>query len=117
MTRHARWAPLLLLLATGCAASASGQAPRARQVGHAVCLPAALTSGSAPSGAASGCRAIETSSPGWDDAWNLHLCGPCNFAYDDATTRRERAAGDATACCYEASSPPPPPLPSGGPRS
>ena len=114
--RLRRAAPVLwLCLLAGCASSASGQ-PRARQVGQDVCVEASGTSGEAPAGAASGCRAITTESPAWSDAWNLHLCGPCAFEYDGAATQHERDTGHATACCYHARSPGPP-LPSGGPRS
>lgn len=105
-----------LALLGGCASAASGQATGARRVDERACVAAARTDGDTPAGAAAGCRSITVTSPAWSDVWDLHLCGPCNFAYDDATTRRERAAGHATDCCYVGRSPGPP-LPAGGPHS
>lgn len=109
---------LVVLFLSACVPQASGQtAPRARTVGEDVCLDASATRGTAPAGAATGCLGLDLESPGWNAAYELHLCGPCNFSYDDATTRRERStAGHAHDCCYHARSPGPP-LPPGGPRS
>jgi len=103
-----RRALLVTVIVFGIVASAACQ-ERARQVGHGVCLPASRTGGATPSGAASGCRSIETGGPAWDEVWEMHLCGPCRFAYDAVQTARQRQAGHADACCYEALSPPPPP--------
>ena len=108
-----------VLSLTACVGAATGQSPRARRVDdHIACVAAARTDGPTPPGAASGCHSIESTSPAWNDAWGLSLCGPCNFSYDDAVTRRERAHGHPHDCCYRARSPgPPPPLPSGGAHS
>jgi len=107
---------LAALAAAGCVAPGAAQPPSARRVGEDVCLAASRTSGDATAGAATGCMSLSVDSPGWNDAYELHLCGPCAFSYDDAATRRERANGHAHDCCYHARSPGPP-VPSGGPRS
>lgn len=102
----------LVVALAGCESIAIGQNARARHVGDDVCLPASSTAGATPPGAAAGCRSLDGDAPGWQQAWDLHLCGPCNFAYDATTTARERASGHGTDCCYVATSPPPPTPPS-----
>jgi hypothetical protein len=95
-------------LAAGCVSEANAQAHRARSVDGCACVLASRTTREAPRGAAAGCRSLDSDAPAWSEAWDLHLCGPCNFSYDDAVTRRVRAAGHADECCYRARSPGPP---------
>lgn len=116
MTRALVTSIFLAAASVGCVAPGAAQHTSARSVGDDVCLDASRTSGDAPAGAATGCMGLSVDSPGWNEAFDLHVCGPCAFTYDDAATRRERASGHAHDCCYHARSPSPP-VPPGGPRS